>query len=297
MAEETLDELRAKALEALTTPAETEDGKVDEKADEKIDPPRDDKGRFVKAEENVDEEEIEYERVIDLGDGSGAEVFRGKTLEELVDKLAVAKENASRKIRELSAARKAAEKVVDEAVGLTDDERFILSQKILTDPASVIETFIDKALTKKIDPRLKEVEGVAREQRETKAAVEWVKTNPDYYANERNGARMQKYLEKMGLEVNAENLQTAFEDLSADGLLATKPAEKQDAEDTKNAEVERIAPKAGTGVVRRKVVGGLPTKRQAQVESKPSEPTEKDFQKMSTDELRELAIKAIRSQS
>jgi hypothetical protein len=84
--------------------------------------------------------------------------------------------------------------------------------------------------------------------------------------------------------------------LNADGLLVSKPAEKQDAEDAVEAKVERIAPKAETGVVRRKVVGGLPTKRQAQVDVKPSEPTVDDLYKMPMDQLLQETYKAIRQQ-
>jgi hypothetical protein len=297
MPEPTLDELRAEALKALTTPEEKQEDKPDP-AEEKAEPPRDDKGRFTKADAGDEEtEEVVYERVIDLGDGSGTQVFRGKSMEELIDKLATAQENATRKIRELSTAQKAAIKQVEENDELTEDQKFILSQQILTDPMKVIQTFVEKAINKKVDPRLKEVEDVAREQRETKIAVEWVKNNPDYHACDSNGKKIQKYLETQGKEITPENLQAAFEDLSADGLLVSKPAEKQDAEDdTAETKVERIAPKAET-VVRRKVVGGLSTKRQAQVEPKSPEPTEKDFQKMSTEELRDLALKAIRERS
>jgi hypothetical protein len=291
-----IEELRAKALEALTTPEQPEVPAEPEKAD----PPRDEKGRFVKAESDTVEEvdEVVYERVIDLGDGSGTQVFRGNTMEELIDKLATAQENATRKIRELSAKEKAtAIKQVEENDELTEDEKFILSQKILTDPAKVIETFVEKTINKKINPRLKDVEGVAREQRETKTAVDWVNSTPDYYACDSNGKKIHKYLETQGLEMTRENLQAAFEDLNADGLLVSKPKEKQDAEsDTDETGSARIAPKVETGVVRRKVVGGLSTKRQAQVETKPSEPTVDDLYKMPMDKLRELTYRSIRGQ-
>src|SRR5690348_12024093 len=80
--------------------------------------PRDEKGRFAKTEDGAadavdvaaeDEEfgepdKIIYQREIDLGDGSGVQVFRADSLEELVDKLAEAQRNATRKIRELNQA-------------------------------------------------------------------------------------------------------------------------------------------------------------------------------------------------
>jgi len=45
-----------------------------------------------------------YRREIDLGDGSGKQVFEAESVEELLDKLTEAQEHATRKIRELSAA-------------------------------------------------------------------------------------------------------------------------------------------------------------------------------------------------
>ena len=46
--------------------------------------------------------EVFWERRIDLGDGSGVQVFRGRTERELVDALVKAQEHASRKIKEQS---------------------------------------------------------------------------------------------------------------------------------------------------------------------------------------------------
>jgi hypothetical protein len=297
VAEPTLEELRVNALKALTTPEEVQ--QEEPAAEEKPEPPRDEKGRFTKADAPAEEDEdveVVYERVIDLGDGSGTQVFRGKTYDELIDNLAKAQENATRKIRELSAAQKAATKVVDEAEGLTEDERFLLSQKILTDPASVIDMFVDKAFKKRVEPRLKPVEDVARETRETKVATDWVASTPDYYACESNGKKIQKYLETQGKDITRENLQAAFEDLNADGLLVAKPAEKQDAESDTDKTGTRIGTTVATSVIKRKVVGALPAKRQAQADVKASEHTEEDPSKLSTERLRELAYKAVLAQ-
>jgi hypothetical protein len=236
--------------------------------------------------------------VIDLGDGSGAQVFRGNTLEELVDNLAKAQENATRKIRELSSAQKAAIKVVEEEKGLTDDERFILSQQILTDPDKVINAFIEKAIAKKVGPKLAKVDEMERREREETARVEFVENTPDYYAAPRNGARMVAWMQTHGYEHTVENLQKAFEDLNASGLLEARPKEKQDAEsDAEEAKPERIVPARVETVTKRKVVGGLSTKRQAVVVAKPSEPTVEDLYKMPTHELEALTLRMMREQN
>src|SRR5215472_8244458 len=48
----------------------------------------------------AEEVQQKFERVIDLGDGSGVQKFTADSMEELVDKLARAQEHATRKIRE-----------------------------------------------------------------------------------------------------------------------------------------------------------------------------------------------------
>lgn len=296
MPEPTVEELRAKALEALTTPEEKQEAKPEEKPEEKAEPARDDKGRFVKTDAEDGDEEVVYQRKIDLGDGSGVQVFEAPSLEELVDKLAKAQEHASRKIRELSTAKKEAIKAVEESDELTDDEKFILSQQILKDPAKVIETFVEKTYNKKIAPKLKEVDEMSRVNRETRASEEFVQNTPDYYASPKNGKRILKWLETEGKEATVENLQAAFADLNESGLLEIKPAEKQDAESDTNKPNARIVRQVETTVVKRKVVGGLPAKRQAQVETKSPEPTVDDLYKMPMDELRQKTYAALRQQ-
>src|SRR5437868_2462551 len=72
-----------------------------------------------------------FSRTIDLGDGSGVQVFEAPTLEELVDKLAKAQENATRKIRELAAKVKI-EPAPETKSKLSPDEEFVLGQEMLS---------------------------------------------------------------------------------------------------------------------------------------------------------------------
>src|SRR6266704_5157746 len=98
--------------------------------------PRDAQGRFTSPEppapvteaEPVEDEPVLYRREIDLGDGSGTQVFEGETLEELVDKLADAQKHATRKIRDLN--RQAKEVAAPPAPKpLTPDEEYLVSQQ------------------------------------------------------------------------------------------------------------------------------------------------------------------------
>src|SRR5690349_14030031 len=110
---------------------------------------RDASGRFVKNDDvkeetaddaaqkdasEVEEQEDEpaetvFRRTIDLGDGSGVQVFEAPTLEELVDKLAEAQRNASKKIRELVIKKKEEEKT-------TADEEFVTAQNLMSRPTA-----------------------------------------------------------------------------------------------------------------------------------------------------------------
>src|SRR6266581_1874578 len=95
--------------------AEVEAAKVAEKeaaekeAAEKTEQERDVQGRFKKVEPPVPPEdepdEYIFRREIDLGDGTGVQVFEGRgeteldAIKELNDKLVVAQENATRELR------------------------------------------------------------------------------------------------------------------------------------------------------------------------------------------------------
>jgi hypothetical protein len=263
------------------------------------DQPRDDQGRFTKPAE----EEVVYQRTIDLGDGAGVQVFEGATLEELVDKLAKAQENATRKIREQAAAIKAQPAplpVVETEKPLTPEEQWLLQQRMLADPTSVINEYVQKEVQKIESAR----EQAAREEREAIAAGDaaakaWVAANPDYYASDKNGNKIKKFLEINGLDISPENLTVAFNDLSESGLLEARPAEATNAktDDELAAPVTRrivepVAPAVTT--VRRKVVGGISTKRQAPVEQSAPGLTEEQLLKMPLDQLEQLMYQQAR---
>lgn len=280
-----LDELRTLALENFDQPV-----------------PRDEHGRFAKVEESAPDEEVVYQRTIDLGDGAGVQVFEGASLEELVDKLAKAQENATRKIREQNAALKAQPAplpAVETEKPLTPEQQWLLQQRMLSDPMSVINEYVQKEVQKVESAR----EQAAREEREAVAAADavakaWVDTNPDYYASEKNGNKIKKFLEINGLGISPENLTAAFNDLSESGLLEARPAEAAKAEPEETVAqptrriVETTVPPVAT--VRRKVVGSISTKRSAPVESV-SGPTEDALYKMPMAELERLTFQHFRS--
>jgi hypothetical protein len=305
MSEPNLEEMSVEQLRELALQHSDVAPQPEAEPEEK---PRDDKGRSAKpapaAEEEEEAEETVFERVIDIGAGAGAQVFRGKSLEELVNNLAKAQENATRKIREQAAELKTKKEAVSEKIeasdDLTDEQKYILQQRMLTDPMAVIKEFVNKEVS-----QLTQAQEAARQQREDQdkkefdEAKRWAESNPDYVSTERNAKRLLRWLELEKVPVSAENLQKAFEDLNESGLLEVKPEEKQEdnAEASDEVQPERIARKAETTVVKRKVVGGLSAKRSAPAPAQNTpEPTEADIEKMTTAELHAYALKAAMAQ-
>jgi hypothetical protein len=261
------------------------------------DQPRDDQGRFTKPAE----EEVVYQRTIDLGDGAGVQVFEGATLEELVDKLAKAQENATRKIREQNAALKAQPAVIPSPVEkeLTNDEKWLLQQRMLQDPVGLVQEFAQREVQKAEAAR----EAAATAEREAiakadAAAKAWVDSNTEYYASEKNGNKIKRFLELNGLDISPENLTAAFNDLSESGLLEARPAEatKAEPEETVAQPTRRIVETAQPTVttVRRKVVGSISTKRSAPVENV-SGLTEDALYKLPLSELEQMTLQHFRS--
>lgn len=233
-----------------------------QKTAEAFEQPRDEKGRFAKVDEHGDNlgapepETVEavpeekpviiVRREVDLGDGSGVQIFKGvgetqqEAYEDFADKLAEAQRNATRKIRlqeeELRKLRETKQQTVK-------DEDYVLEQKFKENPAQAIKEAIRRDR--------EEQQRVQREQAEAAAAAaergrevqqRFVDSHPEYVSNERNGNRMVKWLQTHGeTEFTEQNLEKAFEDLSASGLLELKPEEADGTTDGKGTEPERIA--------------------------------------------------------
>src|SRR6185312_8476490 len=198
--------------------------------------PRDEHGKFVAQEPAAAEPEPEVEaepepeaapkpewfvREIDLGDGSGKQVFKGRTLDELADRLAEAQANATRKIRELAGQRKQEERE-------NADNEFVLSQELLNKPSATLRREIEQmfgAPVEVLKARLEKADAAAREAHEDAVSREFVQTHPDYYASPGNGKRLYAYLKKSGVEWSVANIEKAYIELQEDGLIAPKPVD------------------------------------------------------------------------
>jgi hypothetical protein len=206
--------------------------------------PRDEQGRFIAAVPPQADPVVppqadpvadpaapveEYTATIDIGDGAGVQVFSAPTKDELLEKLIEAQTNATKKIRDLSARPPVAPAAPAAPTVTTPnpDEELAISQEMLSEPTSAFRKLFEKQVGMPIDSfktKVERLEAWERGQRDEIVAREWMAATPDYYAVPANGVKIGKWLELNRLEATAENLQAAYTDLTASGLLTVKPA-------------------------------------------------------------------------
>jgi hypothetical protein len=229
-----------------------------------------------------------FRRVIDLGDGSGVQVFEASSPELLIDKLADAQMHATRKIRSLTQAQKEEQQPVEKKK-LTADEEWVLAQQLQTNPSEVLERMIAERLAS--SPELQEARQIAQKAKNDAAAQAWVVTTSDYFANEYNGRKMTDYINRFcNGQQNPENLTKAFADLNGAGLLQSKPADPAPAP---------VAPAAPAPVVPAPVPrrsSGLSARAAALAPTTSGELSIEDAYNMPMDKLYELAQKQARGQ-
>jgi predicted secreted protein len=279
---------------------------------EKKEQPRDEQGRFSKAdeehpevEEQVEEEpEVEevkprklYRRVVDIGEGVDPEVFEAESLEELVDKIAEAKKHATKKIREQEASlRKFKEAEAPKPRTFTEDEEYVFSQELLAKPTQAFA----KMFKEMVGMEITEFKSVAEKTRALENAqmvnqvlTNFIATHPEYEDTKRNSDLMQ--LAMSGREFSAENLEKAYQSLVAKGLLDTK--------DGKASSVQEEPEQPKTGITSEgsvktppqgtKKASGLSTKNRPAVPVKSTTPSEDELYNMPLDKLQELANKQL----
>jgi hypothetical protein len=269
-------------------------------SNEELQQPRDDQGRFTSQQndeptvnESVEEqtEEIVYRRVIDLGDGSGTQVFEGESPEDLIEKLANAQVHATRKIREQAAELKAKANPPAEPQSDPADD-FLLAQEMLTSPTKAMQKAFEKMTGMKLEDfknSQERLNAFQRGQEEFQAGKQFADSHPDFYGSEKNAKRIEKWLRVEGLSATTENIEKAYSDLSESGLLEAKPSGTQDADTTERTDgTQRIAAPAARVVGQRRVASGLSGQRSTPV-TKSQGPTEADLYNMPLAELEALA--------
>lgn len=243
---------------------------------------RDEQGRFISPTtegspdgetgpegEITESEPVVVEREIDLGDGSGVQVFRGVGATEteayaaLADELASAQANATKKIRELTQAP-----VKTPDTSTTPENEFLLQQRLLDAPRATIRELFKEEFgmsPTEIKAKLAKADAALEAQTIDRASDAFLAANPDYFVSEQNGRRMVRQLEIEGLPPTTENMQKVYDGLKADGLITPKPA----------ADAPSIRGRSS----------GLSTRSSAP----PPPPRPVDTSKLSLEQLRELA--------
>lgn len=200
-----------------------------------------------------------FRREIDLGDGSGKQVFEADSADALIDKLTIAQENATRKIREQqfelrrSLRAKPEKQVATKSIEigqpktLTADELFQLGQELQTDPTSAFNKILQAQTGMDANQLVaigKEFASLQQARLVNEAETSFLQAHQgvDYLPTPDNARAIQKFLQDEQLPYTAANLEYAFQELSESGLLDMPDSEKKDQTDDKDGQDEqRIA--------------------------------------------------------
>jgi hypothetical protein len=253
--------------------------------------------------------EKKFRREIDLGDGGGKQVFEADTPEELLDKLADAQLNATRKIRELNRQVKRAKRVFKPAAPaptsvadpeikpLTQDEEFMLGAQFSQMPRKSFERLFEAVVGMKpsqFKTELDQVRAFKEAQDANKAAQEFLADHKDdYLPTPENYQAIQGFLDSHSLPMTRENLEEAFEELNESGLLeppqpSTEEENDEGASEAKPVRIERKPQKPASS--------GLSDRRSARRVESPNEPatlTDDEIWNLPMDEARDRIVRSL----
>jgi hypothetical protein len=159
-------------------------------------------------------------REIDLKDGSGVQRFEAATYEELVDKLATAQENATRKIRELSQ-RKPVEperevKPAFEVKQPSPADMLALKEGFDADPATAIKKAFEMFTGQTPEEYQSERAAYLTDRQRKDAEVKFLASHKDFYNCPENAQKISELLSKENLQVTKRNLEWAYQNLQDD---------------------------------------------------------------------------------
>ena len=216
-----------------------------------------------------------FRREIDLGDGSGKQVFEADTAEELNDVLATAQTNATKKIRdqneELKTLRR--QSVMQPESGerdpsgpmpefktraLTQDEKFALGQRLLN-PATAVDALME-AIELGLGSNLGQVrqalgraESTPRQLVAERQGEAFLLNHPEFISNKKNSDEMVKYMEAKGMAYTLANYEKAYAVLAPTGLLeirARQPETNGNGKPGEGGAADSAAAGAGAAVPR-----------------------------------------------
>lgn len=264
----------------------------------------------------ADPEEVETflaRREIDLGDGSGVQVFEAEgesekgALEALADKVIEAQANATKKIREQEAElrdlrARAAEKPKPREISA--DDEYVIAQEMAKTPTVAFRKMFKDLTGYEVEDfgDMKRAADAMRTAQQTNGAINtFIATHPDYEdagdIGVKNGAVMRMKLAELGLPATSENLSKAYSHLKQSGLLVLKSEEANSEATEKTEETERIVPpKVDAAPQRTKKTSTIGTHSRTTAVPVSTEPSEADLYKMPLEELRARANRQMSSQ-
>lgn len=221
----------ATETETPAAPADPQDPPT-EPVNEPTEPPAPPADPEPPAEPPTPNRRVVYKKVVDLGDGSGPQVFKASTKDELIDKLFAAQVNASKRIKGLKDENKALkDKVVPdpaqpvksfESRQLSEEEEQELTNELQTNPTSALSKAI-KALFGAEPDEVREALNSVRQMKLKESIKEigasFLAAHPEYPVTKVNETLMADYVKKNNLAWTLKNLELAFSELTEAGLI------------------------------------------------------------------------------
>jgi len=266
-------------------------------------------------EDDGQPDEYVIRREIDLGDGAGVEIYEGRgeteldAIKDLNDRLVIAKQNASREVREIQR-KHPKQPEPPKAPEISEDLEYVFKQQFEKKPSEAFKAMF-KELTGMDVTEFKTWQSAQRAADEARTKQdeslriqrEWVSSHPEYITSVENGDQIRDWVRDHNYnEFTQENLEKAFEDLSGRGLLKLKTDEAsaptKTETTTKVKETARIETPATevvkdvTPVRSSRKASSVSTTRSAAPVVK-TELTEDDLYAMPMDKLKDLSNKQL----
>lgn len=188
----------------------------------------------AEAEAEEAPEQFVYKKEIDLGDGSGVQVFTGtgatkdEAFEDFAEKMADAQRNATIKIQDLTKRVKAED--TRTAQQKTDDE-YVIAQRLQKEPSKTMREVVNEVIA----------ERESAQKQSLAAQQSFVDTHPEYVADADNGRRITAEVQRLGYsEFSETSLEKAYQSLKASGLLKLKAEEAGGTTEAETEEPQRI---------------------------------------------------------
>jgi hypothetical protein len=284
------DELSLEEIKSLANGQPEPEKKVEDKKPSVTEEP------VVEDDEVDDDEPTQFEYKIDLEDGSGVQVFKGASVEDVMNKLGEAQKHATRKIREQAEQLK---KYGAQAAKDAADNEYVLGQELLSKPTEAFKKMFKETTGVDIDnfkTKWERVEALetaqtvqAIESRKNEAANQFLVAHPEFVANKNNGARLERAVNLLVAEANSKNqqpdfaafLESAFTDLSESGLLELKTDEP--------VKKEVVAEPTVAVAAHTRRASGLSSRARTVTTPRNTEPTEAELESMPLEQLKALA--------